>query len=104
MLVVQMDIAARLTDTPGHRLDDGGSILAVAGPVDAGDDDAGRVIRLDATIEEVQWFADDPRVDHILHRIARLVVGLRIVRGVLRMSDLHMGYLFRCGAVVVHVA
>ncbi len=102
--VLVVHVEPRLADPPGDRLDHRRRVFAIASAIQAGDDDAGRVVGLDAAIEQVQRRADHPRVDHVLHRIALLVIGLRVVGGVLGVHHLDVGDLFRRGGVVVHVA
>src|SRR5207248_1898758 len=79
-------------------------LLAVLGALGGGDDDRGRIVGLDAAIEEVQRLADEAAVDHVLDREALLVIGLRVVRGVARVKHLYMRDLLGRRAVIVHVA
>ena len=75
----------------------------VARAVRLGDDDRGRVVGFDAAVQQMQRFADDAAVQHIVHRIALLVVRLGVVGGVLGMHHLHHRHLLRLCAVGVHV-
>ena len=65
---------------------------------------AGRVVGLDAAIQQMQRLADDAAVEHVLDREALLVIGLRVVRGVVAVGHLDRGDLLGLGAVIVHVA
>ena len=82
----------------------GERVPQVARTFGAGDDDRGGVVGLHAAIQQMQRLADDPAAQHVVHRVALLVIGLRIVRRVLGMHHLHHRHLFRFGAVIVHVA
>ena len=79
-------------------------MLAVLRPLGAGDDDAGRVVGFDAAIQQVQRLADEAAVDDVLDREALLVIGLRVVRGVVAVKHLYVRHLLRRRAVIVHVA
>ena len=65
---------------------------------------AGRIVGLDAAIEQMQRLADEAARQHVLDREALLVIGLRVVRGVMAVRHLDRGDLLGLGAVIVHVA
>src|SRR5581483_11082262 len=81
VLVVHVD--ARLAHAPGHATDQHPGMRAIARPLGAGDDDGRGVVGLHAAVEQVQRLADDAAGEHLLNRDALLIVGLRIVGGVL---------------------
>ena len=72
-----------------QRADDGldhcRAVASIPRPVQAGDDDAGGVVGLHAAVQQMQRLADDAGIDHVFHRDALLVIGLRVVGGMLGM-------------------
>ena len=73
-------------------------------PIGACDDDRGRVVGLHAAIQQMQRLADDPAAENIVHRVPLFVEGLRIVRRMLRVDNLHHRHLLGLRAVFIHVA
>src|SRR5437899_2003511 len=70
-----------------------GPVLQVACAFDRRDDDACRVVRLDAAVEEMERLDDPARVEDVRHRHALLQERLRVLRGVLAVRDAHVGRL-----------
>ena len=101
--VLVMHVHARLAAAADDAADQRRGVPQVLRPLGPGDDDRGGVVGLHAAIQQMQRLADDAAAQHLIHRVALLVVGLRVVRGVLGMHHLHHGHLFRPRAVVVHV-
>ena len=102
--VLVMHVHARLVAAPDDAADQDERMPAVLGAIGRGHDDRGRVVGLDAAIQQMQRLADEAAVDHVLDRKALLVIGLRVVRGVAAVKHLHMRDLLGRGAVIVHVA
>ncbi len=96
-------VRAGLAAATHHRLDDGRGVAAIAGALDAGHDDGGAVVGLHAAVEQVERLDDHAAVQHVVHAHALFVVGLGIVRRVLRVDHLHHRDLLGAGSVVVHV-
>src|SRR3989454_1647127 len=99
-----MEVQARLRDAPGDAHDIDGPVLQVARTFDRRDDDARRVVRLDAAVEEMERLDDPARVEDVRHRHALLQERLRGLRGVLAVRDAHVRDLRGGRAVLVHVA
>src|SRR5213593_4593955 len=99
-----VEVQARLRHAARDAHDMDRPVLQVARAFDRRDDDARRVVRLDAAVEEMERLDDPARVEDVLHRHALLQERLRVLRGVLAVRDAHVGDLRGGRAVLVHVA
>src|SRR5437879_4632162 len=75
--------------------DGDGPLATVARALGGGHDEAGRVVGLEAAVEEVEGLHDPARADDVLDAHALLEDGLRVLRRVLAVRDLHVGDLLR---------
>ena len=102
--VLVMHVEPRLGAAADDAADQHQRLLHVAGALGRGHDDRGRIVGLDAAIEQMQRLADEAARQHVVDRKALFVIGLRVVRGVMAVRDLDRGDLLGLGAVIVHVA
>src|SRR5215469_585574 len=102
--VLVMHVETRLVAAAHHAADQYQRLLAVAGPLGGGHDDRGRIVGLDAAIQEVQRLADDAAVEHVFDGKALLVIGFWVIGGVMAMRHLDHRDLLGLRAVIVHVA
>src|SRR5881396_4009628 len=86
-----VEVDAGLGHAPGDAHDGDGPVAAVTGPLGRGHDEAGRVVGLEAAVEEVERLHDPARSDDVLDRYALLEERLRVLRRVLRVGDLDAG-------------
>ena len=93
--VLVMHVHARLAAASDDAADQRRRMAQVLARSAPGDDDRGGVVGLDAAIQQMQRLADDPAAQHVIHRVALLVIRLRIVRCVLGVDHLHHRHLLR---------
>src|SRR6266481_9985837 len=101
--VLVVHVEPRLVAAADNPADQYQRMLAVAGALRRGHDDCGRIVGLDAAIQEVQRLADKAAAQHILDRKTLPVIGLGVVGGVVAVCHLDHRDLLGLGAVIVHV-
>src|SRR2546430_820107 len=99
-----VEVQAGLRHAPGDAHDVDGPVAAGARALGRGHDDAGRVVGLEAAVEEVERLHDPARADDVRNRHALLEERFGILRRVLAVRDLHVRDLLRGRPVLVHVA